>query len=92
MLRRGLRWLGAELPFVIVVAIILAAGAYLHHAPGHWRRTSGIIAVALLLAGVFRLVLPVARVGLLNVRGRVRDTLTYFVIGGLILGVAIHLH
>jgi hypothetical protein len=26
------------------------------------------------------------------VRGRVRDALTYLLIGGLILGVAIHLH
>jgi hypothetical protein len=46
----------------------------------------------LVLAGVLRLVLPAAQVGLLNVRGRVRDALTYLFIGGLILGVAIHLH
>ena len=92
MLRRGLQWLRAEAPFVVVVALVLAAGAYLHHAPGHWRRVSGIIAAALLLAGVLRLVLPAAQVGLLNVRGRVRDALTYLFIGGLILGVAIHLH
>ncbi len=48
--------------------------------------------VALLLAGVLRLFLPDVRAGLLGVRGRVRDGLTYLVIGGLILGVAIHLH
>ena len=77
---------------MVVVVVVVAAGLYLHHAPGHWRRVSGIIAAALLLAGVLRLVLPSGRVGLLAVRGRVRDALTYLVIGGLILGVAIHLH
>jgi hypothetical protein len=92
VLRRGLHWLRAEAPFVIVVGLVLAAGFYLHHAPGHWRRVSGIIAGALLLAGVLRVFLPTARVGLLAVRGRVRDALTYLLIGGLILGVAIHLH
>jgi DUF3017 family protein len=92
VLRRGLQWLRAEAPFVAVVALVVAAGLYLHHAPGHWRRVSGVIAVALLLAGVLRLFLPAAQVGLLNVRGRVRDALTYLLIGGLILGVAIHLH
>jgi hypothetical protein len=92
VLRRGLQWLRAEAPFVLVVALILAAVIYLRQAPGHWRRTSGLIAVALLLAGVLRLVLPAANVGLLNVRGRIRDGLTYLIIGGLLLGVAIHLH
>jgi Protein of unknown function (DUF3017) len=92
VLRRGLQWLRAEAPFVVVVALVVAAGLYLHHAPGHWRRVSGIIAAALLLAGVLRLVLPPGQIGLLNVRGRMRDTVTYLLIGGLILGVAIHLH
>jgi hypothetical protein len=92
VLRRGVQWLRAEAPFVVVVAIVVGACAYLHHAPGHWRRVSGIIAVALLLAGVLRLFLSDAQAGLLAVRGRVRDGLTYLLIGGLILAVAIHLH
>ena len=92
MLRRGLQWLRAQAPFVIVVALVLGAALYLHQAPGHWRRVSGMIAGALLLAGVLRLFLPTDRVGLLAVRGRTRDAVTYLLIGGLILGVAIHLH
>jgi hypothetical protein len=92
VLRRGGQWLRAEAPFVVVVALIAAAGLYLRYAPGHWRRVSGIIAVAVLLAGVLRLVLPAPQVGMLGVRGRWRDGLTYLLIGGVILGVAIHLH
>jgi DUF3017 family protein len=92
VLRRWGQWLRAEAPFVVVCALIVAAALYLHQDPGHWRRVSGLIAIALLLAGVLRLVLPAARAGLLAVRGRLRDGVTYLLIGGLILGVAIHLH
>jgi hypothetical protein len=92
MLARGLRWLRAELAFVLVVAAVVAAAGYLVLFPGHWRRGTGVISLALLAAGVLRFVLPPPHVGMLAVRGRWRDTLCYLGIGGVILAVAIRLH
>jgi hypothetical protein len=45
-----------------------------------------------LLAGLFRATLPTPRTGMLAVRGRWLDSLTYFALGGLILVVDIRLH
>jgi hypothetical protein len=53
---------------------------------------SGVVAVAVLLAGLLRAVLPTPRAGLLAVRGRWVDTVLYLVLGGLILGLDIRLH
>ena len=91
MLRRTWLWLRAEAPFVVVVTLVLASCLYLYLAPGHWRRASGVIALALIVAGLFRAFLPNSGAGLLFVRGRARDAVTYLVLGGVILGVAIHL-
>jgi Protein of unknown function (DUF3017) len=92
MLGRGFRWLRDELPFVLVIAIILGATAYMYMFHGHWRRGTAAMGVALLLATVLRLVLPARRVGMLSVRGRWRDALCYFALGVVILGVDIRLH
>jgi Protein of unknown function (DUF3017) len=92
MLTRGLRWMWTEFPFVVVVALVIASAGYLVFFPGHWRRGTGVIAVALLTAGVLRCVLPPPRVGMLGVRGRWRDTVCYLALGGVILAVAIRLH
>jgi uncharacterized membrane protein YjjP (DUF1212 family) len=89
---RRTRWLRTELPFVIVVAGIVAAAVYLYLFPGHWRRATVAMALTLLLACVLRIVLPSDRVGLLNVRGRWYDAVCYFVMGAVILGVDIRLH
>jgi hypothetical protein len=89
---RRARWLRAELPFVLVVASIVAAAGYLYLFPGHWRRATAAMGVALLAACLLRLVLPADRIGLLNVRGRWYDAVCYFVMGAVILGVDIRLH
>ncbi len=91
MLARGFRWLWAEFAFVLVVAAVIAAAGYLVLFPGHWRRGTGVISLALLGAGVLRVTLPRPRVGMLAVRGRWRDTLCYLALGGVILAVAIRL-
>jgi hypothetical protein len=92
MLGRSYRWLRDELPFVIVIAIVLAATAYLYLFHGHWRRGTAGIGAGLVVAAVLRLVLPSRRVGMLNVRGRWLDTLCYLALGVVILGVDIRLH
>jgi hypothetical protein len=92
MVARIRRWLGAELPFVIVIGVIVASVLYLLMFHGHWRRGVGVLSVGLLLGAVFRGVLPPARVGMLVVRGRIRDTVILTVLGGVLLVVAIRLH
>ena len=92
MLSRGYRWLRDEIAFVLVVLLVLSDVAYLYFFPGHWRRGTALMSIALLGGGVLRLVLPASRVGLLSVRGRWRDALCYLALGGVLLGVAIRLH
>lgn len=77
---------------MLIVLVMLAAPAYLYFFPGHWRRATALMSVALLGAGGLRLVLPAPRVGLLAVRGRWRDGLCYLALGGVLLAVAIRLH
>ena len=84
--------MAAQVAFLTVLAVMLVAFVYLIVAPGRWGRGSGIVAVAVLLAGVLRAVLPTPRVGLLAVRARWVDTVLYLVLGGLILGLDIRLH
>jgi hypothetical protein len=86
------RWLRVEAPFVVVVVAMVAPVPYLILAPSHWRRGSAAIALAVLLAAAIRAALPAERVGLLSIRGRVRDTAFLTLVGGVILAVAIRLH
>jgi hypothetical protein len=92
VLSRAKQWVVEQLAFLGVLVVLAAAFGYLLVAPGHWRRGSGVVAVAMLLAAVLRAVLPPARVGLLVVRARWIDVLAYAAMGGVILGVAIRLH
>src|SRR2546428_51275 len=62
-LRRRMR---NQAPFLLVVALMLAAVGYMIIGPGHWRRGAGIIAVAMLLGGLLRLVPPGEHVGVLE--------------------------
>ena len=81
----------AQAPFVAVLAVLAAGVAYLTIAPGHWVRGTAVLAVALLLGGVLRLVLPEARVGMLRVRGRWWDSLCYLALGLVILAADLRL-
>jgi hypothetical protein len=89
---RAARWVRSELPFLLVIAAIVGAVMFLLISPGHWRRATLIIAIALLSAGFARVVLPDARVGSLAIRNRWWDALCYLAIGGVILAVDIRLH
>ena len=92
MLNRAWQWVVEQLAFLVVLLVVAAAFLYLIVEPGHWRRGSGVVAVAMLLAAVLRAVLSPTRAGLLVVRARWIDVVVYAVIGGLILGVAVRLH
>jgi Protein of unknown function (DUF3017) len=72
---------------VLVVAAVgmVRIGLY------HWREGAVLIGGALLLAALFRAVLPDRRAGLLVVRGRPIDVLSYTGLAALILFVALTL-
>ena len=81
----------AQAPFLVVLGIVVAVFVYLSIWPGHWRRGTGLIAVAMLLGAVLRLTLPTSHAGLLAVRGRWWDSFCYLALGALILIVDIRL-
>lgn len=82
----------AQAPFLLVLALLIAALCYLVITPGHWRRGTGVIAVAMFVAAALRASLRTPSAGMLAVRGRWQDAITYLVLGGLILVVDIRLH
>jgi hypothetical protein len=92
VLNRARQWIVGQLPFLAVLALLVAAFLYLIVEPGHWRRGSGVVAAAMLLAAILRGGLSSQRAGLLAVRARWLDVLAYLVLGGVILGVDIRLH
>lgn len=55
----------------------------------HWRRGAVLIGAALLLAALFRVLLPERRAGLLAVRGRPVDVLSYLALGACVVSVAV---
>jgi hypothetical protein len=85
------RWIRVEWPFFLVVGLVIGAVAYLSLFPGHWRRAAAVISTALLVGAILRATLPPGRVGMLGVRGRVLDTASLAVLGGVVLSVAIRL-
>lgn len=75
-----------QLPFgVVLVFVLVAALRILQY---HWRQGAVIIGGALLVAAVFRVVLPDVRAGLLAVRGRAVDVVTYAALGAVVLFLA----
>jgi len=87
-LRRRVR---DQAPFLVVVAMILSSVVYMIIGPGHWRRGSGVIALAMLVGGLLRIVLPEEHIGVLAVRKRWIDAVCYLGLGVAILVVAIRL-
>ncbi|HKN56468.1 MAG TPA: DUF3017 domain-containing protein [Amycolatopsis sp.] len=84
--RRG-RSLTQHLPFALVLLVVAVAA--LRVAQYHWREGAGLIGGALLLAGLLRAVLPNEKAGLLAIRGKPVDVLTYGALAVLILFVAL---
>ncbi|WP_370542042.1 DUF3017 domain-containing protein [Amycolatopsis sp. FDAARGOS 1241] len=64
-----------HVPFGVVVLLVLAAA--LRILQYHWREGAVLVGVALLVGGLLRAVLPEDRVGLLAIRGKVVDVVTY---------------
>jgi hypothetical protein len=87
-----MRWIGDQAAFLVVLAALASAFVYLVIDPGRWGRGSAVVAVAVLLAAVLRGALPTRWIGLLAVRARWVDTVSYLLLGGLILAVDIRLH
>ncbi len=88
LVRRRVR---AQVPFLLVLAVIVLAFGYLLLMPDHWRRGVSVIGAALLLAALLRMVLPAVHAGFLAVRGRWWDATCYAVLGVAILIVDIRL-
>lgn len=77
----------AHLPFALVMAIV--AAGFVRIAQYHWREGTVLIAGALLVAAILRAVLSPEQAGLIVIRGRGVDVLSYTAFGVLILFVAL---
>jgi hypothetical protein len=84
--RRSLRY---HLPFALV--LLVAAAGVVRISQYHWRQGSVLIGGALLIAALLRAVLPGGRAGLIAVRGRVVDVLTYGALAACVLFIALTL-
>jgi DUF3017 family protein len=91
VIERLLRRVRGQVPFLAVLALTAAAFGYLLIWPDHWRRGVGAVALAMIAAGVLRIVLPQQRAGLLRVRSRWLDVACYLSAGVAILVAAIGL-
>jgi peptidoglycan/LPS O-acetylase OafA/YrhL len=76
-----------HLAFVLVMVVVVVGLGRI--AQYHWRDGTVIVAASLLLAALLRLVLPSDRAGLLAVRSRLLDAVTYTGFGVAILTVAL---
>lgn len=76
-----------HLPFALV--LLIAAGGVLRIVQYHWRGGSTLLGIALLLAAVLRAMLSDEQVGLLVIRSRPADVLTYSGFGLLVIAVAL---
>jgi hypothetical protein len=87
-LRRRAR---AQAPLLAVLALVFGVFVFLTIWPGHWRRGTAVIGIAMLLAGVLRLILPRQHAGLLASRGRWFDSFCFAALGAAILIIDIRL-
>lgn len=81
------RSVARAIPITVVLAIV-ALGLVLI-AVAHWRRGTGALAAAMLLAGGLRLVLSERVIGVLAVRGKLFDVTFYLVTGVALLVLAL---
>ena len=77
--------------FLVVLLGLAVSFGFLLAEPHHPVRGTLAIAVVAMLAGLSRLVLPGASVGMLAIRNRWVDAACYLVLGGLILASDIRL-
>lgn len=77
----------AHVAFALVLGIV--AIGFVRIAQYHWREGTALIAGALLVAAVFRALLADEKLGLLAIRGKSVDVLSYTAFGVLIMFVAL---
>ncbi len=90
--RGGLRTVDLRnLPLVLVLALGATGIGYAAAVPPHWLRGVLVLAGAMVVAGLFRLLLPARQAGLLAVRSRAFDVLCYCGVGVaiVVLGLAL---
>ena len=75
-----------HLPFGVVVLVV--AVGMVRVLTQHWREGAALLGGALLLAALLRVLLPSERVGLLAIRSRPVDVLTYLAFGGVLVMLA----
>ena len=73
-------------PFTLVVLMVLVGGGFV--VADHWRRGAIVVGIAMLVGAALRAALPDHRVGLLAVRNRPVDTVTFAAFGVAILVLA----
>jgi hypothetical protein len=86
--RRG-RFDGLRAQLAFIVVLLVAAVGIVRIGQYHWREGAALLGAALVLAAAFRTVLSDRRAGLLVVRGRAVDVLSYAALGALVLFVAL---
>jgi len=90
--QRGLRTVDLRnLPLVLVLALSATGIGYAAAVPRHWLRGVLVLAGAMMIAGLLRLLLPARQAGLLAVRSRAFDVLCYCGVGVaiVVLGLAL---
>jgi len=85
--RRSGRARFTQLPFAAVLLVVAVAALRIFQY--HWREGAALIGAALLLAAVLRAVLPTARAGLLAIRGKLVDVVTFTSLAAAVLYVAL---
>jgi hypothetical protein len=85
--RRSRQTRFTQVPFTLVLLVVAVAALRIFQY--HWREGAALIGVALLLAAVLRAVLPTAKAGLLVIRGKVVDIVTFTALAAAVLFVAL---
>ena len=85
--RRAGRGWAVHVPFAVV--LLLLAAAALRTFQYHWREGAILVGVALFVAGLLRAVLPVEKAGLLAIRGKKVDLVTYAALCAAVLYIAL---
>jgi hypothetical protein len=83
--RRALRAAQRDIPFLVILAVLVVGFVFVRVQPEHWLRGILLIGGDLVAAGLLRLVLPRRRAGILVVRSRAFDTICYVGLGVLVI-------
>ena len=89
--RSRVQYSGAGLPYLLVLAGVLAGLLIAFGGSRYAGRGIGLVGGTMLAAGLARLVLPPRHAGLLASRHKALDVLTFVVLGGGVLGFALWL-